>query len=286
MNYRKAQTPPDLFMKPNQQTTPPAPDWTRAKSLLSELKISVRRSLSAQVLLGKELATIKRRLFPHGGVRKGSSGHDVHLKTWDQWCKGELGICARTGNRWIDCFDLALERAKKRKCTEPQAARLLEIPADELTGDELEALAQVVQGLVAGDTQAGLLEELRIVKRSNSREGGDTSQNRNGAEAAFEQMVKDMFSKIRSGSGDLEKRIYRGCNGALFHAALEKLPLESEDKDAPTLSGIRDELSGVLDDLRGVLDGELPKMLKSVDLAIKEYPNKDAKPSRLKPAKA
>ncbi|MEP2776785.1 MAG: hypothetical protein ABJQ29_11360 [Luteolibacter sp.] len=263
-------------MKKNQPTTPPAPDWTRAKSLLSELEISVRRSLSAQVLLGKELATIKKRLgFIHGRNRWTPQVADS--RNWGEWCKSELDISVDTADRWIQCFDVALKRAKVRKRKEPQAAKLLEIPADELTGEELEELAQVVQGLVAGDTQAGLLEELRIVKRINRLTGGDTSQSRNDDQAVFDQVMIEMFSEITRGFDQLERKIFRGRNRAEFQAMLEFIPLASEDRNAPCLYAIRDSL-------RAVLDGELRKMTEAVEQTIKEKenPGTPAKPRRLK----
>lgn len=250
-------------MKTNIQTTPAAPDWSRAKGLLADLNSAVRRSLSAQVLLGKELATIKARLgFTHG--RNRWTPQIAVSRNWGEWCTAELGISDDTANRWIRCFEAALKKAKARKSKEPKACRLLEIPADELNGDELAALAELIQGLVVGETQAGLLEELRIVKPSNTTPGGNTSNNSgNGTQAAFEQMVFDLFSEITSGFGQLEKKIFRGRSRAEFQAMLEWIPLASDDKDAPSLYAIRDSLLGVL-------DGELPKMIEAVESTIKE----------------
>lgn len=283
MSCQKAQPQPDLrTMKSKQQTTSPSPDWTRAKGLLSELQSAVRRSLSAQVLLGKELAAIKKRLgFQGSGRREKENGHDVAFLSWDQWCQKELEICSRTANRWIQCFEVALKRAKVRKRKEPQAARLLEIPADELTGDELEQLAQMVQGLVAGDTQAGLLEELGIVKRPHVLKGGDTSQFRKDPQAIFDQMMIDAFSEITRGLGQLEKRIFQERNRAEFQAMLDFIPLASEEENAPCLYAIRDSLTAVF-------DGELPKMIEAVNQTIKEKENPGtvAKPRRLKHTKA
>ncbi len=263
-------------MKPKHQITPAAPDWTRAKGLLAELKSAVRRSLSAQVLLGKELSSIKKRLGFIQGRHIITRQIGGSSKTWDQWCQDELKIPARTADRWIQCFAAALKKAKARKAKEPKACRLLEIPADELTGDELAALAEVIQGLVDGDTQAGLLEELRIVKPANPTSGGDTSnKSGNGDQVAFEQMVFDLFSEITSGFGQLEKKIFRGRSRAEFQAMLEWIPLASDDKNSPCLYAIRDSL-------RGVLDGELPKMIEAVESTIreKERPGMPAKRGR------
>lgn len=277
MSCQKAQTPPDFYtMKTNHQTTLAAPDWTRAKSLLSELQSAVRRSLSAQVLLGKELRTIKKRLgFILG--RNQWVPQTAAPTSWGEWCKAELGISNDTADRWIRCYEGALTRAKARKAREPQACRLLEIPADELTGDEIEELARLVDGLVDGDTQAGLLAELRIVKPANKLPGDDTSQSKNGVQKTLNQMVFDLFSEITKGFGELEREIYRGRKREVFHAALETLPLASEVEGAPCLYAIRDAL-------RGVLDGELPKMIEAVERRIqeKEKPGMPAKTRRVK----
>jgi hypothetical protein len=263
-------------MKSKHQITPAAPDWTRAKGLLADLNSAVRRSLSAQVLLGKELSSIKKRLGFILGHNQWVPQVAEPSKSWGAWCKAELGVSVDTGDRWIRCFDAALKRAKARKAREPKACRLLEIPADELTGDELAALAEVIQGLVDGDTQAGLLEELRIVKPANPTPGGDTSnKSGNGDQVAFEQMVFDLFSEITSGLGQLEKKIFRGRSRAEFQAMLEWIPLASDDKNSPCLYAIRDSL-------RGVLDGELPKMIEAVESTIreKESPGMPAKRGR------
>ncbi len=276
-------------MKTNQQITPAAPDWTRARGLLADLKSAVRRSLSAQILIGKETRTIKAQLgFSGSGRRAEESRQFGGFKSWDQWCQEELGIPARSVDRYIQCFEAAKACAKRlhtKASTEGDTARakkfgkalkLLEIPAAELAGGELKSLAEHVGFLIerkaiekhptaaANITQGELLEELGIKNPSKPTTGGDTSNHGgDGAKAVFEQMVFDLFSEITSGLGAIEKKIFRGRSRAEFQAMLEWIPLASDDKNAPCLYTIRDSL-------RGVLDGELPKMIAAVETAIKE----------------
>ncbi|RYG95365.1 MAG: hypothetical protein EON58_14310, partial [Alphaproteobacteria bacterium] len=93
----------------------PNTDWTRAKGLLAELKSATRRSLSAQVLLGKELRFLKKKMgFQRGDADRFSSKpaqcgfgdfqrvtENETPKTWEKWCQAELGISDDTADRYL-----------------------------------------------------------------------------------------------------------------------------------------------------------------------------------------
>lgn len=256
-------------MKPNQQTTPAAPSWARAKGLLADLKSAVRRSLAAQVLLGKELSNLKQRLgFTHGGDRKGSSRQFGDFNSWDKYCQEEIEIPARSADRWIQCFLAALKRAKARKAREPQASRLLEIPADELTGDELEALADLVNGLVDGETQAGLLEELGIVRPSKPTPGGDTSGGEENLAAAGNPvaMAAIFFRNIFNDLSEIERQVSRSRLDENFESRLYALPLKPGDsKDMIGLLDYRDQIERIKGTVQADMDDLLAKLGKAIE---------------------
>ena len=239
-------------------------EWSRARGLLTDLKSATRRSLSAQVLLGKELLLLKKKLgFEGSGRRPKEKPQSVaFVRNWNQWCNEELGISDETGNRWIACFEAALKRAKARKSKEPEAHRLLEIPSAELTGDELEKLAGCVDRLVDSETQAGLLEELGIVKPSNKLAGGDTSAFQNPPrQMTLEEWAKESFQQIPREFDKLEREIFRVKDAPEYRLLLQELPIDSPEDGATSLMGIKECLERVL-------GGGLAKILTDVNAAI------------------
>jgi hypothetical protein len=231
--------------------------------LLAELKSATRRSLSAQILLGKELSSLKRKLgFLGSGRREKESRQIGDFKSWDQYCQGELGIPDRTADRYVQCYEAALKRAKVRKSNEPEACRLLEIPAAELTGDELERLATCVDRLVDQDTQAGLLEELGIVKPSKKLEGGDTSAAAKPARhMTMGEWATETFQRIPREFDELERSIFRIKDAPDYRILLQELDLDSPEDGAISLMGIKECLERVL-------GGGLAKILADVESAI------------------
>lgn len=244
-------------------------DWSRVKGLLDELKFSVRRGLAAQVLMGKELSSLKRKLgFTHGGNRWKDGQISAASKTWDQWCQDELGKSYKTADRWISCFHAAIERAKRHKKTEPEALRLLSIPADELDGNELEALAACVDRLVDNDTQAGLLEELGIVKPSGLRDGGASAPRTHG-ELTLE-VISGFFLNGFDATAKMLKTAGRFMSDCDFDAYLHQLPLVGTETEAGQVVGLLG-LKTALEDLHAkFLDAEerLQATVKKTEAAI------------------
>lgn len=239
-------------------------EWSRCRGLLADLKSATRRSLSAQVLLGKELLLLKKKLGFEGSGRrpKEKPQSAVFVRNFRQCCEEELGISDDSGNRWIACFEAALKRAKARKSKEPEACRLLEIPAAELTGDELEKLAACVDQLVDGETQAGLLEELGIVKPSSKTTGGDTSEFQTPPRhLTLGEWATETFQKIPREFDKLEREIFRIKDAPEYRLLLLELPIDSPDDGAASLMGIKECLERVL-------GGGLAKILTDIDSAI------------------
>lgn len=252
-------------MKPKNEQT--SLDFSRAKRLLDDLKSATRRSLSAQILLGKELCRLKRKLGfirgRHVSSAKLADDGNGSNRTWPEWCKAELdGLADRTANRYIQIFDAALERAKRNKTKEPEACRLLLTPAAALTGDEVELLAACVDRLVDQETQAGLLEELGIVKPSNKTTGGDTSAHRKEKEwHALEDQAVFLFSSVTRQLGEVEKEIFSVRTHADYRFLLEELPITSDSDRKPSLMSIKECLEEIL-------NGKIAGLVKELDAAI------------------
>lgn len=263
-------------------TTPDQqPEWSRARGLLAEFKTAARKGVSAQILLGKELSLLKKKLgFTHGsqnrfspksaqsalGVSQGVTEIE-EPKTWDQWCQAELGVTRHAVDRWIACFEYALGRAKAHKADLPEAFRLLVTPAVELTGDELELLAEHVGRLVRWDehdsplTQTRILEELAILKTPHRLTGGDTSEHKKMTEQqTFEFYAVECFAPLHRGVDDLERHIFNTKDRPSYKILMEKLPLTA-GPDAPSLYGIKENLERIL-------HGGLATVLKDVETAI------------------
>ena len=246
------------------KTSDQKPEWTRARGLLAALKSAARSSLSAQILLGKELFALKKKLgFTHGGSRKASIPPRGDLiRTWPDWCKHELEIPDRSCDRYIACFEAALRRAKARKSKEPEACRLLEIPAAELTGDELEQLAACIDRLVDNETQAGLLEELGIVKPGHKLTGGDTSPfKKPAADWTAQEWATERFQHIPREFDKLEREIFRVKGAPDYRLLLLELPIDSPEDGKASLMGIKECLERVL-------SGGVAKILADVEATI------------------
>lgn len=251
-------------------------DWTRACKLLADLKLSTRRSLSAQVLLGGELKSIKGRLGSARGAHKtGSIGRFGRMEeTWDSHCQTVLGIAERTANRYIQIFESGRTRVLARKNAAKRENRpedfalwervcvLMDSPSAELTGDELEELAVHVHELVDHDTQAGLLEELGIKKAPHKLTGGDTSAHRKEREwGTLDDQAIMLFSSVVRRFGEVEKEIFGVRTHAHYQFLLEELPLTSDEDGKPCLMGIKECLEEIL-------NGKLGGLVKELDAAI------------------
>jgi hypothetical protein len=252
-------------MKPQSQQT--AVDWTRAKGLLADLKSAALRSLAAQVLLGKELEFLKKSLGFAGSGRRPKEKPQVAVfndpTTWQAWCKAELDISDDTANRWIKCFESALERAKRtnNKKARPEAVRLLQMPAAEMDGSEIQALAACVDRLVDRTTQQDLLRELGILKDTGLK-GGDTSAfQQEYKPSPFDVMANALFSDIARKLDGVKKEILSTRHHTDYRLLLQELPLESPGPLSPSLQGIKRALEEVI-------QGDLAKIISDIDEAI------------------
>ena len=241
------------------------PEWSRARDLLADLKSATRRSLSAQVLLGKELKRHKNRLGARRGAHKGGplGQFGPMEKTWENLCKEELDLPKKTADRYIQCYEAALKLAKDCKSEEPEACLLLEVPAAALSGDEVEKLAKYIDQLVYHDTQAGLLEELGIGNKSdNGLKGGKTNPSKKEpATLSLDVWAQTLFSVIPREIAAIEKTIFSTKDHPDYKLLLQQLPVDRPEDGKPCLIGIKECLERLL-------HGRLAIVLKDVDEAI------------------
>lgn len=252
-------------MKPKIESN--AVDWTRAKGLLADLKSAARRSLAAQILLGKELDFLKKSLGFAGSGRRPKEKPQVAVfndpTTWQAWCKAELDVSDDAVDRWIKCYEAALERAKRtnNKKSHPHAVRLLQMPAAEMDGSEIEALAACVERLVDRTTQQGLLFELGILKDTGLK-GGDTSEFRKEYEPSpLDAMAHALFSDIARKLDGVKKEILSTRHHTDYRLLLQELPLDSPGPLSPSLHGIKFALEEVI-------QGDLSKIIADINEAI------------------
>ncbi len=266
-------------------------EWARAKGLLADLRAAARNSVAAQILLGKELSLLKRNLGFEGSGRRPKEKPQlaVFVRNWEQWCQEELGISSDTADRYIACFRYALERAKVQKSKEPEAFRLLETPSAELTGDELGLLAGHVGRLVKADggdetplTQSQILEELGIIKPSQTLKGGPTTKFKNAPDiVTSSDLAAVIFPAITRRLGEVQKRLTNIKGLDNYENMLDDLELDSSSDGKSSLRGV--EMC-----LELVLEGYLPQVLKTIREAIvrKEQHVSDAAEKAGEPVKS
>ena len=229
-----------------------ADPWDRPRQILEGIKLAVRLSLAGQVLLGMELASLKKDMgFAGKGRNVGPDGKFFHpVKTWPQLIEENLKISYKTANNFIDCFEAAKARIKKLGAlkTLPSGSKKLELlfgsrPAS-MTDADRATLAKAVDKLVDGDSQTDLLKELKIIKFHVPLTGGDTSQHKKVTEEQLmHQLAFNFFSPIAQG---LQRLRMDNDREAFLHA----LDLHSGDEDAITLTTLERDLEAALHDVR------------------------------------
>jgi hypothetical protein len=241
------------------------PDWSRARQILEGIRTCLRLSLAGQILLGQELLTIKMELnfLGRGGDR--AKPHSEGLKslnrTWEQWCKSELGISDQTADRKIEIYQAAKLRVKKLG-GDKKLLGLLETHPAKIGEEDHKLLSGMVDKLVWGETQKSLLEELHLVKASKALEGGDTSGAKKKPEAqVIQQLAFAFFAPPFEKLADSVRKLGSLRIKQDYSAYLHQLEIASEDPKALTLTSLRDTLTAAL-------TGDLKTTLAEVEAAI------------------
>jgi hypothetical protein len=237
------------------------PDWSRARLLAEGIKHHFRLSLAGQILLGHELQTLKIELgfCDRGGDRR-SNLHSEGLKslnrTWDQWCKSELGIGETTANRLIETYEAAKSKLKKLG-GQPKLLSLLDTKPAALTEEGRNILSTLVDKLEWGDSQRALLEEFRLVKFHQALTGGDTSKHRKEKPAAAQQLAFAFFRPVEQTVGKLQRAVESLRLAPDYQRFLHVLPLTSAEPGQPSLTSLEAEIESAL-------SGDLLTALKDI----------------------
>ena len=252
-------------MNPIQPTEIIAPDWSRARAIMDGIKTAARLSIAGQVLLGHELLTLKSDLgFLGSGRRKEKPQLAVFNspdRTWSDWCKQELDISNDTADRLIETYQAAKARLKKLG-GDQQLVTLFDTRPTDLTTEDRETLATIVDRLVWGETQSSLLEEWHIVKRTKNLEGGDTSRHRKEVDPATpaQQLAFAFFSPIPTTLAKIDKVVGNLRHHSDYQGFLHTLPLTSTTPEQISLTSLEATL-------QSVLEGDLVKALDDIKAA-------------------
>ena len=245
-------------MKTAVTTTELHPAWDNARNYLAGVKQAFRMSIAGQVLVGMELMTLKKDLgFILGNNQHQRIGQSVQSsdRTWSEWVSAELGISYKTADRLILMWDSARIRIKKIGHTgdlqggTKKLSLIVESDSTDLSTEDRDKLAAVVERITDGATQAILLEELRIVKR-NAPPPDTTGQNNRkpATDDPVEQMAFNFW--LGGGSQIMDLR----SHGSQY---LNMLPVDSNDPEKPGLRILREETAALLGDIDAAINANL-----------------------------
>lgn len=237
------------------------PDWSRARFLAEGIKHHFRLSLAGQILLGHELQTLKIELgFCGSGRRAEEKSHDGTFKslnrTWDGWCKSELGLGHAACDRLIETYEAAKSKLKKLG-GQPKLLSLLDTKPGALTDENRSILSTLVDKLEWGDSQKALLEEFRLVKRHEALTGGDTSKHRKEKPAAAQQLAFAFFRPVEQTVNKLQRAVENLRLAPDYKRLLHVLPLVSSEPGEPSLTSLAAEI-------QSALEGDLSKALADI----------------------
>jgi hypothetical protein len=239
------------------------PDWSRARFLVEGIKHHFRLSLAGQILLGHELQTLKVELNFCGAGRPNKLPHSEGIKslnrTWDQWCKSELGISDSTADRLIETYEAAKSKIKKLGGN-TLVLTLLETSPAKLHQEDRAILASMVDKLEWGESQKQLLEEFRLVKQQVALKGGDTSAAKTPKPAAAQQLAFAFFRPIGDSVGKATKAVENLRLAPDYQRLLYALPLVSSEPGEVSLSSLEAEIEAAL-------NGDLAKALADIRAA-------------------
>jgi hypothetical protein len=227
-----------------------APSWDRAREILSGIRLALRLSIAGQVMLGMELHELKRSLgFVHGGNRRSEGAPD---KTWEAWVRDELNLSRDTADRMIAMSEAA--RLKLRKLGgEPALLGILDTPPAALDAVQRQTLQAAVDKITDGETQRGLLEELRLVKchvspSEEAQRAGGSAQRRQPSE---EQLAWNWAG------GTVIAELSHVRAAPNYEASLHTLPLSKTEEVPFGLIDYVRELKEIYHTAQAVLDARL-----------------------------
>lgn len=240
------------------------PDWTRARAYMEGIKTFARLSLAGQILLGHELQTLKVELgfAGRGGDRRSKPQFEVLKslnRTWDQWCKSELGISDSTADRIIATYEAAKNKLRKLG-GQPLLIGMLDTSPTKIPDEQRKALAMLVDRLEWGESQSQLLADFGITKKPSTLTGGSQGKPAKKQDANVGQMAFAFFAKVPESVGKLAKTVGNLRLSPDYNGYLAALPLSSPDPGKPSLESLEALLEAAI-------SGDLPKLLADIKAA-------------------
>lgn len=243
--------------------SPATVSWDHARRLVAHIKHGFRVAIAAQILAGQEILANKIALGFHGSGRKKKSlliaraGKSLN-RTWDDWCKSELGISSDTADRLILTFEAATDRLR-RLGGHDRAVKLLSTSPEQLDEEARKTLSTLVDKLEWPDSQAALLAEFReISKQHKALEGGATPK---PPQLDAEQLAFAFFSKVPEVVDKSVRALTNVMASPDYQALLHKLPVRASTPDEIGLEDLKDTLEGVM-------KGDLARLLADVKQAL------------------
>ncbi len=243
---------------------PKDPAWDGVRQTLARVQASGREYLYGKAWLGWQLFMLKKANgVKHGGDRKStgqavrlirggdrkSTGQAVRLiRPWAEIVKDELDLHERTANRLIEKFEAVKAKAKRSLKTLPGGKNTLTIFQSEnplaLPPEQMEAMLKIVTSLCDGETEASLMEELKIIPTPAPPPPG--KKEKCGAKLTPEKLAFDFFEGPASVI----------CNtraSAEYKKLLYMLPAVTDEEGKVSLTFLRDEIGAMLEDVTEAL---------------------------------
>jgi hypothetical protein len=257
-------TKPTVTTEPVEVTEarPKDPAWDSVRQTLASVQEAGRKYLYGKAWLGWQLLMLKKA----NGVREGrpskNSDKLSEFRPWAKIVKDELDLEERTANRLIEKFEAVKAKAKRALKTLPGGKNTLVVFQSEnplaLPPEQREAMMNIIASLCEGETEASLLEELKIIPTPAPPPPG--KKEKRGDKITTEQLAFDFFDGPASA-------ICKARAAKDYKTLLFMLPPTTNEEGKVSLTFLRDETAAMLDDINEALAAQA----------------KPAKPAKVKP---
>jgi hypothetical protein len=231
---------------PTQSLAEEDPRWQSVREGLGTLRELGRSFLEAQAWLGWYLACLKKDHGVQSGRPKKNSASLAEFRPWPELVREKTDLSDRTADRFIQLYEATMAKLKRGKTPEQKAALAILKSGNPLAvpDDQRGPLRDVIASLCVGETQASLLEELKVVPTpampAKTPAKKDSAEQADEAELArhhWETVASAIF-KAREGNGP-----------KLLHL----LPPVSSEPGQLSLTLIHDEAAAFLEDVKAAL---------------------------------
>lgn len=229
---------------------PRDPAWDAVRETSKQLHAVGRLWLRGQVRLGMQLAALKKQLGVHAGQPKKNLPDSGKYLPWAELVKQETGYSRQSCDEFIRLYEATVAKLKKAKKLELPAAvkkSALVLFQDNtsltLTDEQWAMVDDVIGTLTTGETQASLMQELKLVPappkmpKKTGKGGGDDDEETAG------QMAFHFFDAV---AGPL----MNARTNPDYKTMLLALPVESDADHPLSLSTLEAEALALIADIR------------------------------------